>query len=254
MIPKIIHHTAPKDTNKWHPIWDICHQSWKKNFLSTEFKHILWNDEDINNLIKNKFPRYWYFYNQLPYHIMQIDFAKICILFEYGGIYADMDFYCYDNFYNELTEDTYIVGSKASGEIVQNSLMCSSKQNIFYLNFLRFCIQRYHFKKCDSHELPDYIKNSTGPGILSNFIVRIPDYNKFILDPNIYNNHPLFYSKEIKTRHMLTGIWGRETINDHLCSSKSIDIVDYLQKHNFNHNEKTNIKSLNDFDFAVNYL
>jgi len=39
-----------------------------------------------------------------------------------GGIYADMDMFCYTNFYNELTKVAYVVQS-IKDEFIENSLM-----------------------------------------------------------------------------------------------------------------------------------
>ena len=49
MIPKIIHQTAPADKSKWHPIWEICQNSWKENFPSPEYSYKFWNDDDLYN-------------------------------------------------------------------------------------------------------------------------------------------------------------------------------------------------------------
>lgn len=40
MISKIIHHIAPENKNRWHPLWQRCYDSWKEQFIDFEF--ILW--------------------------------------------------------------------------------------------------------------------------------------------------------------------------------------------------------------------
>ena len=93
MIPRIIHHIAPVNTAAWHPFWAHCRQSWIDAFPNHD--HVLWNDsEDLDRIVRDHYPRYWNLYQSFPVHIMRIDFARLCILHRYGGIYADMDYYC----------------------------------------------------------------------------------------------------------------------------------------------------------------
>jgi mannosyltransferase OCH1-like enzyme len=84
-IPKIIHQTAPADTNKWNPIWDRCYESWKEEFDEDEYEYVMWNDDDIDKLVEEKYPEYYEDYKVFPSHILQIDFVRNCILDQYGG-------------------------------------------------------------------------------------------------------------------------------------------------------------------------
>ena len=60
-IPKIIHHIAPQDSSRWHPLWARCRQSWLDQFAGFEFR--LWNDaDDIDELVRSEYPQYWQLY------------------------------------------------------------------------------------------------------------------------------------------------------------------------------------------------
>ena len=108
MIPKIIHHIAPKFPNSWHYFWQKCYDSWKTQFSDYEF--IMWNDkDDIDNFVKIHYKEHWNLYRAFPFHIMRIDFARLCILHKFGGIYADMDVFCYKNFEHLLTNEVYFL-------------------------------------------------------------------------------------------------------------------------------------------------
>ena len=133
MIPKIIHHTAPTNTNKWHPIWNRCLDSWKRHFPEPEYVHFMWNDEDLDKLIHDSYPGFWNLYQSFNCHIIKIDFARHAMLHLHGGIYADMDLFCYKNFYDELDCDTVMLEALAEDEILQNSMMISSQGNGFML-------------------------------------------------------------------------------------------------------------------------
>jgi mannosyltransferase OCH1-like enzyme len=101
-IPKIIHQTAPRDKSKWKEEWHSCQQTWKDLFPESEYKHVMWNDDDLENLISNDFPWYYDIYKSYKKNIQRIDIARYFILYKYGGIYADMDYMCMKNFYDTL--------------------------------------------------------------------------------------------------------------------------------------------------------
>jgi mannosyltransferase OCH1-like enzyme len=229
MIPKIIHQMGPTSIINWHPIWEECQNSWKKNFKN--FEYVFWNDENIRNLIKTNYPEILKYYDEFPYHIIRIDLSRFCILHSYGGIYADLDIYCYKNFYNNLTNDLYIVESwKEWGEKVQNSLMISNKNNNFWIKCIRNCIEKYTFKKVDDYSNEsEYILNISGPKLISKIINdKVDILPKEIFNPKIKNQFNWAgqdYSSEahfkalmdfdklnimndnIVTRHYLTGKW-----------------------------------------------
>lgn len=208
---------APTDKLDWHPVWEKCHQSWKEQFPESEYKHLMWDDTAIDNLVRQYYYRYFSFYNNLPLHIMKIDFARFCILHKYGGIYADMDMYCYKNFYSDLVRDYYLVGSLCAEEVVQNSLMVSTPKN----NFMQYCMNKIstnnkiHTKKVikGSYDFePQYVLETTGPRYLGIIFKQYGGTQANILPPEEYNLSHLTYDEKIKTRHMLTGRWGKEVI------------------------------------------
>lgn len=224
-IPKIIHHIAPKNKERWHPIWDQCYPSWKKQF--PDFEHKLWNDEeDIDKLVRTNYPEHWKLYSSFPAHIMKIDFARICILHKYGGIYADMDVFCYKNFYDELPQDFHIVqapyGEKwMNGELqVENCLMCSTKNNDFVSRLINECETNYIIKvkkKFNKKRMGDNVQSyligmTAGPNYVSCAMETHNVDTRSILPGNVFNNHGLSYDKKFFTKHLLTGMWGKESM------------------------------------------
>ncbi len=238
MIPKIIHHIAPENRNDWSPIWTKCRQSWLDKF--SDFTFMLWNDDDIDEFVFNFYPNFWKLYSSFPYHIMKIDFSRFCILQVFGGIYADMDFYCHRNFYDMLEKDIVLVGSMSKKELVQNSLMASSKNHPFF-DYVLFELSTktiYSIKEASmlsSKERINYIKNTTGPNLLSELNLDSVQ----ILDSKLYNPQFNKKSNEAYTRHMHTGIWGREVISR--MKKKKISLKE--------HYEAFRKINLDDFDF-----
>jgi hypothetical protein len=227
MIPKIIHQTAPADSSKWHPLWSRCQQSWEENF--EEFEYHLWTDEDIDDLIYTHYPQYWEMYQQFPVHIMKIDFVRFAIMHHCGGIYADMDYYCYQNFYNELTHPVYLVENPYGNDPIENSLMCSQPGHDFWIHCMDMVRQRFD---CVKKNNPDLLENIKIISADRNYGLKLRPYLVFYIagtnliasayrtkmnDPDVgtlsalyYNNCDISYDPSYRARHIHTGLWGKE--------------------------------------------
>lgn len=216
MIPKIIHQTGP-DPDKWHPIWKECSETWKNTF--PDFQYMYWTDDDLRNLIKEKYSEFLDLYDSFPYHIMRVDFARFCILHSYGGIYADLDIYCYKNFYDLLKRDLYILESWSDWkERVQNSLMVSSPNQEFWEKCMYFSGIKFILNQKNNYK--EYILESCGPKLISKILdssVKFLPKERF--NPIVENQFNRGYEKAIKdfntlkddknvfTRHYLTSTW-----------------------------------------------
>src|SRR5438105_4266380 len=97
-IPKIIHQIWLQGSdNNNNPInipddYPNFTDSWKQ--MNKEFTYVLWDDDKIMALMKEKFPFLIQKYNSLPRFIQKVDIAKFMILYTYGGIYVDLDLEC----------------------------------------------------------------------------------------------------------------------------------------------------------------
>ena len=231
MIEKIIHQTGPTHKSDWHFIWEKCQQSWIDNFPDFEYK--FWNDEEIEALVKDHYPEYWDMYSSFPVHIMQIDFARFCMLHKYGGIYADLDYFCYQNFYNDLTDGVYVVENPLGNDPIENSLMVSSAGNDFWIKCMDEVKHRFYYTMENHPELLSFINdisknpedcfikrpmiifNISGTQLLSSITRNeIYDGNKDIktLSGYLYNNYEISYDPAFKAKHVHTGLWGKENI------------------------------------------
>lgn len=254
-IPKIIHHIGPSNKSMWHPLWLKCQNSWLKIFGDFEYK--FWNDEhDIDNLVKNNYPEYWEMYRNLPVHIMKIDFARFCLLHKYGGIYGDLDIFVYKNFYNELTNEVCLMpapyGSQAlnGDNLIENALMASIPNHNFFQKCMKESkdiFQTVVSKKNIQFPLSLFdqimVGNLAGPSLVSKVYSKF-NTNIKILNAKTFNNHGLSYNDSFFTKHLLTGVWGKETL-------KSISYNDYI-------NEVSKFVDLKDvtvdnFDFYKDY-
>jgi len=215
-IPKIIHQIAPSDKSKWHPLWFECQKTWLINYPDSEYEYKLWNDEDdLENLIKNNFPFFFKDFKSYPFKIQRIDIARYFILLKYGGIYADMDFYCYNNFYEFLDKQRSNIALSpwTNVEILQNSLMASNlNNNYIFVNIIDEAVRRKKYNL--SHDHMSFISQTTGPKLVSD----VYDILKSFLNPlemKLYNpigcksqdDENLYNKNTCYCKHFGTGKW-----------------------------------------------
>lgn len=227
MIPKIIHqvYISNRDIvskDQWNPIWRDCYDSWKKQFPEDEYEYHFWDDAKSEIFIREHYPKYYNWYITIPFKIMKADIIRLFALHYYGGIYADLDMYCYKNFYHMLDADFKIVEHKwgLAYERIQNSIMASKKDNQFFLDVVEFAFQRsiveaeaYHsFIPHNEHlytreVLTSFVMGFAGPSVVQNFFVDYKYNRKNLLDYKLFNNFKYYYGEDLYTRHMGTCVW-----------------------------------------------
>jgi len=201
-----LHFLAPEDKTKWPEKWQFCLDTWQKNYSSIE----VWNDNDIDNFIKQNDPEFFKVLNGL-HKIFKLDYVRGLILEKIGGAYIDIDIELISPFIHQLDKNKiYIIGASAGDEVVQNSLMISQPSD-FWKDFLTYCRENIYNNLRDAKAYPNLIENfrgtivrkTVGPIALSNFMSQSKDKVQ-ILPADLFNN-----SEGICfTKHHQTGIWG----------------------------------------------
>ncbi|GAX83710.1 hypothetical protein CEUSTIGMA_g11135.t1 [Chlamydomonas eustigma] len=111
LAPKILHQTWRDESV---PIkWKNAQASCKSMYDDYEYQ--FWTDASALELIKQRFPWFLETYNAYPYNIQRADAMRYFILFEYGGMYLDLDVQCtkkldYLRDYNFTAPKTYPIG------------------------------------------------------------------------------------------------------------------------------------------------
>lgn len=121
-IPKLIHQTWKNDMMPSR--WKLYFDGWSKHH--PDCVHVLWTDEDNENLVKTRGAEFLDSYNWLALMIQKTDFVRLMYLYFYGGIYTDLDYECFDNVFSHLPQlnGVMLVESPLTfTEITQNSLM-----------------------------------------------------------------------------------------------------------------------------------
>lgn len=203
-VPKIIHHIAPKNENDWHYKWKECLQSWLDYF--PDFQHMFWDDEDIEKLVDEEYSWYKKYYNLYDKNIKRYDMARPLILYKYGGIYADMDYITYRNFYDLIPNNKIStpISPLRQHEYFQNALFISNRLNPFWLMIIDSSIDFINIKP---------VLDSTGPKLITycyfqyypickNLINALP-HEKWCP----FKQSPDYDSPEVITKHFYSNNW-----------------------------------------------
>jgi len=221
-VPKIIHHIAPADKSKWNPIWYKCYDSWIKNFPDIELK--LWNDNtDLDDLIETYYPQFAKIYDNFPYKIMKINFARFAMLHHFGGIYADMDIFCYRNFFQILgNHDLFLIENFLSETVnghfpFEICMMAASEKNEFMLDCMINSIEQFksigHLFEKDSIDDEWLIVMLTDAIALQSRNLHDPEQIS-LLPYHIFNNRAASYHPSFYTKHMRSSAWNKTSVPD----------------------------------------
>lgn len=203
-IPKIIHHICPRDFKRWHKSWFIGYESTLKAFPSDEYTHMHWYDDELDKFIEKEYPWFLPIFNAYDVNIKRIDMVRPFFLYKYGGIYLDMDYVVYKNFYNELPPDKISSPEspyKFNREHIQNAFLCSPEKHNFWLLIIDEC-----YKHKDEH-----VFNATGPQLYTQMYYKFPDLVN-VLPLELYNpdikDDEGFNRTDIYAKHLLSVTWG----------------------------------------------
>jgi mannosyltransferase OCH1-like enzyme len=194
-IPKIIHQTAPANIDNWPDEWHMCQASWQEKF--PDWQYTLWTDEDIDRFMQEYYPTFYPLFMAYEAQIKRVDVFRYFVLYEIGGLYADMDYICYRNFEHKLPVGKVSL-NQAFNDVYQNALMASAPKHPFWL---------YVFVELMTQPSHACVIVSTGPDVLLRAANRA-DNPQYVHQLNMHN----FYHCEEGTddcfsRHLETGKW-----------------------------------------------
>lgn len=171
-IPKIIHfmykRQIKKDSDWPNLVWKYAFNGWKQHYPDKEYKYMFWDDDAVLKQFQRHCPDYSSLYKSFANNISRSDLSRYCILHEFGGIYADLDYEPRANFYSSLLPGKIsLLESPYSHEILQNSLMASPPGETFWADMLAGAHGKYR------RDLPDPT-SATGPHIVDAIAFGFP--------------------------------------------------------------------------------
>lgn len=198
-----IHLIAPKNKNKWSEIWHKCYNIWE----SSPYKIKMWNDEDVDQLLKKDDAEFFDIINKLD-PIYKFDYVRYVILEKFGGAYFDMDVEVLIDFIPLLNPNKIYLSEGEKNCLISNHIMISPPEFIFWYNIKNYAKQKLikNFSKCKDSEF--WTIETVGPIALSNFLLKNPlNYKYTLLSIHQFSNidSSLSFSK-----HHSTNSW---TIN-----------------------------------------
>lgn len=223
---KIIHQiwfgTIPdkRKAKKSYKALERYRNSWTEK--NPDWTRIEWNKKMCISFIREFFPEHVSLYNSYPYEIQRCDVVRYFILFRYGGIYADMDYYCNKSFtlaLQEYTGDIYFTETAnrlGTGQHVSNSLMYSTPRHPFWKCLF---IELEKARECPIY-YPRHLKVmvTTGPTLLNNAFSKYKTRYRLSYFPEKYF-HPygltddklsLTNNPDVYAIHLGKGSWEKQ--------------------------------------------
>jgi mannosyltransferase OCH1-like enzyme len=216
-IPKIIHQIWFNFNNKpYGNKIPYKYKKYKKKIIdmNKDFKYILWDEKSAKKLIKKKYKWCYKIFKSFKYPVKKVDYFKYILMYEYGGIYLDMDIKSIKPInldkINKTNKKVILCKHQEIFMInmmlkIQNCVLMSEQKNEFWL----FLLQKINkWKKTYIsyiHRIIDVISH-TGPIMLSD---TYKQYNKqndiLILESCMFVNNKK--TKESYTIHLGDCTW-----------------------------------------------
>ena len=80
-----------RDSKPMNDRFKASHEAWKACAARMNAVYHLWNADEVDTLMRTRYPAFWDTYKNVRYPIMRVDIGRIAILHSYGGLYADLD-------------------------------------------------------------------------------------------------------------------------------------------------------------------
>jgi hypothetical protein len=190
-------------------------QSWKEN--NPNYAYFLYDDNDCENFIKKYFDnRIYNAYCRIIPGAFKADLWRYCVLYIYGGVYADMDTICMnsiDSFLNEDIEFMTPIDLNNCPSIGSHNLFNAFIAAVPKHPILLDCIYKIIYN-VENNITPFSNLDFAGPGILgrsTNKFLQLEEETSFIGKEGIYNDnikllkfeHNTEYVKDIENNNIL---------------------------------------------------
>lgn len=112
---------------------------WRQTFVANNPGSfvILWDDADNRNFISRNFPWFLPIYDYYPHEIFRADAVRLFFLYQYGGLYADMDTECLRSVAATAGSGDVVLcrmgGNSAFEHSIPNAVMASKPGQMFWL-------------------------------------------------------------------------------------------------------------------------
>ena len=184
MIPKIIWQTHECDYDNLPDLYKSNSQTWRDAF--SDWEYIYHSNVDRDKFVEEFFPQYLPIFRHIKHGIYKADFWRYLVLYQFGGLYADMDsIYTGPEiiFSNCLTVSTNTYGFP-DDQPYQNAWIVSYPKNEVLKMVIDEMVKRINNYKFLEQEDPgiNWVL-ATGPSMYSYIINQNKDYVNFLYFP-----------------------------------------------------------------------
>lgn len=163
-------------------------ERWKQ--MHPEYKYILWNKKSCRNLIKKKYNYFLSVYDSYQYDVQRVDCIRYFILYEYGGIYSDIDLEPYvsiEPLVQVCDEKNCVLYKSCNSDKITNDFMMSKPRSLFWKKVFKQLIL-YHDVDYLSKHLT--VMFTTGPLFLDEIYNKcsFKDNYIYVIDSKYINN------------------------------------------------------------------
>ena len=191
----------------------IIHQMWKnknipKHLMTMQqsviekhkdYEYMFWTDDCLEKFIKVNYPEMYDFYNNFEYKIQQLDFIRLLILYHFGGIYIDLDSFCFKNVDSILNYPVSLVETEKHEAfsndhypfVLNNAFIAAEKGNDFInkiiTNILEYEEPEDYYDFCSFNPKYTKVLKSAGPLCITDSYIKY-EFKEFIniLKSNYY--------------------------------------------------------------------
>jgi len=163
-IPTIIHQTWK--TKEMPEEYQLYQQSWRDN--NPGWYLLVWSDADAEEFLETNFPGMLETFHSYPYSIERADAIRYFILLAYGGVYADMDYECFeplDNYIHSMQSPVGLI--TPSNQRFSNSLMISTANHSFWNYVVEQLPEALEASNKQGLYKDNHVLQSTGPHFIN---------------------------------------------------------------------------------------
>jgi mannosyltransferase OCH1-like enzyme len=181
-----------------------------------DYEYKFWTDAAINNFVKSKYPDlYNYFESGFEFTIQKMDFARLLVLYHFGGVYIDLDSLCVRNVNDIIgypcclikTKKHEAFSSKHYPIILNNAFISSEKNNHFIktvlTNILNYVHPKNYKEYCSFNNSYSRILKATGPLMITESYLKYENKRLIKLLDNKYY-YGVEYSKKNSPRQIIS--------------------------------------------------
>lgn len=175
MISKIIWQTYSKP---WEEVPDYIKldiETWRQN--NPDWQYYFYDENDRRNYIKENHPQWLEHYDKISIPFIRADFWRYLALYQYGGLYADLDTYCTEPLDNWVDFSSDMIATDSDhpeyGYAIETFAFLVAPQS----KYMKAVIDKMIYRIENSLGHGDYAINTfhTGPYMVADAIEPIKD-------------------------------------------------------------------------------